>query len=481
MKKIAILLLIIISVAGFFLFTYPQRKGLDNFYKLTKEDPLFYSSFFDEKAWKESTKRLQESENELKKAYAEIFQKGAPNATEDERKNYIPTLYKYDIYPHQLLNDLVSINKKTNEFLENPSQKLGKELLSLYDNAADAYIQNIDGKIKIMKDTKSSKKTIWPVYYFFIGSVSDSDVVLNDFQTIKENGLELKKEIEQRKKCLSGLGSCPPTLPEDNNKVNDFVNSFNAKFNPKNDNIGSVRDYKGTFLSVYTKSTASIKGPYMINSRCWKSADFNHWMYIFNFRAENGKILFLPKMATENYFYDRGIAPSFETEITHSNIHFQPEAVTYECLDSTFHPQLAVLDFLKNESKTEKINKEDLMKNHNYQLLVDNQFGVIAPIISSISLQLDTFGHFTSLDNSGTVALNNLFSVRSAYSIFFFPFARSIWRIDKKPQYFLSQEKNTPKPHITILTQGEVEDLGYSKERIKDLIFNESSGFDPFE
>ena len=107
-------------------------------------------------------------------------------------------------------------------------------------------------------------------------------------------------------------------------------------------------------------------------------------------------------------------------------------------------------------------------KNLDYKLLIENQFGLIAPAINTVSNNLEVFKLY-SVINKSVAPLEYLFSVRTAYSIFYFPFAKSIWRIDKRLQYFVPEKE---RPLMTaeselFITLDELEKLGYTKTEIK--------------
>ena len=472
MKKITlfpIIIILVILVTGFFLFIKHQQEeaGLKNFYKLTQGDPLFYSSFFDSKSWEKAIKTLRESEDEYKKSSIKIFPKVLPHATINEKNNYISTLQGLNLFPYQLLKDLILINQKTQEFLKNPSTKLGRELLGLYDDATASYIQNISSKIKILEDYQSSHKMASPAYFSFIDNNSNSDVIENDFLTVKENGNKLKEEVAKRKKCLLGNGPCVVS-PQDNKKIDTFADSFNAKFDLKGENVDFI---KSTLHLSDPHVKGILKGPYKIKSFCWQSPDFEHWMYLIYWSPENGETSAIPKLATQNYYIkivaSSGISNKINNALLKNGFIFynQNEATTYSCTDLTFYPELLTLDFLKEKTKSGKITKEDLKKNLVYKLLVENQFGLIAPAIISVSDQLKMLKLTSLIDSSGLMP-ESLVLTRSAYSIFYFPFAKSIWRIDKKLQYFASQDKN-PLMHAEFITLDELEKLGYTKTEIE--------------
>jgi len=473
MKKIIFFLIIALGIGLFFFLKHDQKAaGLQDFYKLTSEDPLFYSPFFDSNGWEKSIARLKKAEDDLKKVYIENYSKVAPDAGGIKKNDYVSIPETNDLFPYQFLKDLILINQKTNKFLETPSAKLARELLELYDNAADSYLQNISSKIKILDDDKSARKTTKPTYFLFIDSGSNSNVVESDFLTIKENGNKLKEEIEKRKKCLSGQSSCPRTLPDDNNRINDFVDSLNAKFDLKGEKIDFIKNTLLLSSKPYLKPGKEISGPYKIKSSCWQGLDSEHWMYLAYLSDEKNDTVVLPKLATQNYYWknnapagtiENGLASALRKKgfIFYS----QYEAAPYECTNLTFYPQLLTLDFIKEKIKGGEITLDKAIESRNYKLLIENQFGIISPMISLNSNVLEIHSILYSITNSAFIP-SYIFSKESAYSIFFFPFAKSIWRIDKKLQYFSSQEEQPlTLPKAVVLD--ELLRLGYTLTQIE--------------
>ena len=99
---------------------------------------------------------------------------------------------------------------------------------------------------------------------------------------------------------------------------------------------------------------------------------------------------------------------------------------------------------------------------------MENQFGLIAPAINTVSSHLEILRLYLALDER-VLPPGYFFSIRSAYSIFYFPFAKSIWRIDKQLQYFVSEEEKPLTAASNFITLDELEELGYSKTEIKNF------------
>ncbi len=466
MRKVILFSVLTIS-AGFLIFIIQnggqifQREKLEpnlgGFLKLTREDPLFYSPFFNPTEFEKAIEGLRESENQLKQAILANLEK----TTGFEKDYYIPILKENNLFSYQFLKNLILINQKTEEFLKNPSIEGGKNLLELYDTTANSYIQDISSKIKVLEEIEAKKTVI--SHYFFVDSVTSFEVAKNDFLTIRENGYKLKEVIEKRESCLLGKEDCLALLKSKDNS--SFINLIESgDFDLKGEKIDFIKN----LLPYYSHQTL-VRGPYKIKSFCWQNPNFEHWLYLI-YVEQNGRTIFIPKLANRNYY--RRIPPDAQTKIERMflekglEFYIQPEAATYECMDITFYPKLLTLDFLKEKMETGEISKKDLEKNLDYKLLIENQFGLIVPAINTVSAHLGTLKSY-QLIGEAVIAPEALFSIRTTYSIFYFPFAKSIWRVDKELQYFVPEEKRPLKGPSGFVTLDELIEMGYPKKEIE--------------
>ncbi len=483
-KKISlsffILIFILILGIGFFVFFIKKgtavKPNVEGFHWLTLGDPLFYSPFFEQEEFEKAIGGLKESETQLKEVLIENIK--TTSETGPEMDFFIPILKENNLFPYQFLENLILANQKTNEFLENPSVELGQELLTIYDKAADAYIQDISSKIKILETIKSHAGGK-PFFLFFVDSVSSSEVAKNDFLAIKENGYKLKEEIEKRRNCLLGKEDCKALLKIKDNA--SFLASIESMESEEFDLKGEKIDFIKSVLPYYFSRQSEVRGPYKIKSFCWQSPGFEHWLYLV-YRKQDGKTLVLPKLANQNYYWTldaEGPTAKVDKALLEKGLKFisQPETTTYECMDLTFYPWLLTLDFLKKQMELGQITKEDLEKKSDYKLLIENHFGLMAPAINEVSDKIEGAKLYLAIDKT-LYPPQFLFTIRTAYSIFYFPFAKSIWRIDKQLQYFV-QEKEKPLTGeqlmvnpTGLLTFEELKKLGYTKTEIKKFHIN---------
>lgn len=460
-KKFIFLSLVFLVILALVLFSWfnfnakrKARVGLEGFYELTLKDPLFFSPFFDTQEFERAIKELKKEEDELKKVTI------ANMEAHEYKTDYIPILQENNLFPYQFLENLILINQETEEFLQTPSVERAESLLSLYDTAADSYLEAVSSKIKILEKINPTENN--PIFFFMVDSVTNSQVIKNDYYVIKENGYKLKEEIAKRRNCLLGKENCQVLIKTKDNS--SFIALMKAEeFDLKGENIDFIKSELLTYPGIEI-----VKGPYKIKSLCWQSPDFEHWMYLIYYK-ENGRTIIFPKIANQNYYSP---VPAVSTNrvsqtLAKNGIKFilQSETTSYECMDLTFYPQLLTLDFLKKQIEKGLITKENLEKNLNYKLLIENQFGLLAPAINDFSKHLKALKGFWILEES-SVSPEYLLYVRTPYSIFYFPFAKSIWRIDKELKYFVPEEEIPINPS-KFVTLDELKEMGYSETEIK--------------
>lgn len=468
LPSILTILAILAAVFIFFAVKDRQKANQENlaaFYEMTSQDPLFYSPFFNKNDFEAAINGLAESEAFFKKSAADNLKLEA-NANEAWHG---PILENARLFPFRFLNSLTAINSKTEEFLKNPSPKQARNLLALYDGAADSYLESVSALIDGLKQTE--KKKMLDYYFFFVDNVSSVNVAKNDLLAIQANGRALKEEIKKRRKCLLDKTFCRISAPKD---TADFVDSLNAEFNLKG---GKIDFIKSTLRSAPQEE---IKGPYEIVSSCWQNPDSKQWLYLV-FYEEDGKTLLIPKLANQSYYRKivtgaKGWAS--DRILSEKNIDFirMVETNNYQCLDLTFYPRLLALDFIKSQIDAKKITIGDLSADPQYRLLMENQFGLLAPTINRIARNLKSLGLNLEI-NKLTLPPEYLLLVRSDYSLFYFPFAKSIWRIDEQPRYFVPA-KEQPEKKSDYSTLDDLKNLGYTYEDIKkfnisNLIFYE--------
>lgn len=461
-------LLILAALFSFYIYKRNRDKtNLANLYELTAKDPLFYSPFFDKEGLTQAIGGLEKSEERLKKIVLKNIELNPIGPKDDStvKDRYLSATKKTKLFPYEFLSELISINSKTAEFLKDPSIRLGKNLLDDYDNAADFYIQSVRALLEASAQDEADKTL--SSYFFFAGSVSSAKTARDDLSTIEKNGYALKEEIKKRRDCLAGRVPCP--APPNGQGGRTITDSLNAEFNLSGKKITFIKN------NLPISAPDKIKGPYKISSACWGESDTDHWLYLL-YKEAGGKLSIIPKLADQNYYYKVSSPAKNKTDriLSDKNLPFnlQPEANTYECTNLTFYPELLTLDFLKNKIDSGLIAADDLPEDPDYRLLIKNQFGLMAPAINTVSDHLNTLSLHLST-NQSYLPPDYLFLLRSSYSLFYFPFAESIWRIDEQPQYFTSEkEKPLGKSGDRFKTFDDLIQLGYTQKEISNFNIN---------
>ncbi len=470
MKKTLILCFILV-IFGLGLFLYLSNRDkpdLEGFYDLTLKDPLFYSPFFEAEEFEKAIGGLEKTEKEFRRVIIENTAAG----NFPQKYYYIQIFQENTLFPFQFLKQLSSINQKTKELIENPSVGRAKELLNLYDRAADAYLREASTRVGIFEKIKGLEEKEGEYhnqYFFFVDSATSIETVKNDFLLIQNNGYKLKEEVQKRKNCL--LGKTPCWAPSQAGEVNGFIESLEANFELKGKNVDSVKDS----LPNYSIHPIEVRGPYKTTSSCWQNPASENWLYLI-YPRDTDKNLIIAKLANQSYYYkiNHQINHPIQRALSEKGLDFcdQLETTYYECMDLTFYPRLLVLDFLKKRLETGITSKEELTKELNYELLAENQFGLMAPAINLISEILESRKNIQILTKEYPSAPAFIFSIETSYSIFYFPFAKSIWRINEQPQYAVSEDEIPVNKSPQFITLNELERLGYSEKEIKNFQVN---------
>ena len=466
-----LILLIFLLISGYFLFRgLKTQPNLEGFYNLTKEDPLFYSPFLESKEFRMSLERLKEAEKQLKEVSIESYIRNKdPEAI--ETSYYIKTLREVTIFPYQFLGSLILVNQATDDFLENPSIEKGHQLLVLYEGAANFYLQEISGLINVIEaiEEKQRKELI-----LLVDSQTNLDIILVDYKIIRQNAYALKEEIDQRKKCLEGGTDCSRLKKE--HSIDYFLQLLEKNFSPQKELKPEVELVRHTLHVIFPEG--EVKDPYKIESSCWESPDNNHWIYLIYQKSE-GESSVIFKLAEQNYYIKTKIPPQGKREqaIAEKGLDFSPiiETHHYNCTNLIFYPHILTLDFLKKQIKQQAIKAEQLIKEREYTLLIQNQFGLLPPAINKISSVLNFHAQQVRWEDNYYPPLNYLYGgMESAYSLFYLPYARSVWRLDEKLRYLSLKEEKVfvAEADKRFYTLSELKDMGYSKVEIKKFHIN---------
>ncbi len=446
-----------------------SEQSLEKFATLTESDPLFYSPFFDHEAFATSLEALKKSEDALKSSIIANI-----TAADAEYTSTFVRIYEeHDLFPHDFLKELGSVSLATEAFLEDRSTQNAEALIASYERASDAYLASAQSGTAVFDAIDSYTRSNRSLLYFFVDSFTSTNLVRSDYELIEKNALALIEEVERRKDCLYGKNSC-----EGNSK-------------PKEDDFFTALSTTTELTSSEALFTAStlpgqsgqndlreVRGPYPATSSCWGEDNGSHWLYLVYITREGRPPYVMPKLVDQNYY--RIVYPSSTDPISEAvrsrglSFYSQLETTTYECTDLTFYPRLLALDLVKKHAEENQVSEAELANDPRYQLFAENQFGVLGPALSVVSSYTDILEASQHTSNNLVISPQFLFTTRSAYSLTFMPFARSIWRIEETPRYLHPQEDRAQTGmRDGFMTYTELKAKNYSDEAIRAAHLNQ--------
>jgi len=463
-KIILAVSLIIIFLALFsFYYFFRKDRGIDGFYRLTKEDPLFYSSFYQTEKIEKSLNLLEESEKELKN-FTMSLTIDNEHLLDERTKSFITSFNEINLYPISFFRLLTPINNLTNEFLENPTVEKAEQLIDLYDQATDKYIENVSSKIELLNNYPGTQIR----FLLSFDNTTNVDVVKNDLEIIRRNGYELKNEIQKRRECLHGLLPCMSLAksPGEITTTNLITESLN--FNENEDLNDQERVNFNLIRRILNEETDRLKGPYKLTSNCWTKRgvdDNSQWVFLSYHSWDNYGDYVFPSIATRSIYEERRDADE--------NVIIRPinELLTYRCNDLAFYPLILTMDFLIDKMITENLNIDELTNSPEYKSLLLNQFGLISPAINTLSRNQRTiilFWQQQGIDERIIIPIiEGMIPLRSAYSMLYLPYSHSTWRIDETLNFFSQDEvvANIGTRYDLI----SLREKGYSDEEIIEL------------
>lgn len=449
--------LAIITGAGLF-YVYRPASGLDDFTAMTREDPLFYSPFFEDEAFSKAVVKLEKSEEKLKKTALHNISLSKENYVE----SYMGLIQQTPLFPTDFLELLPEISRNTEEFNKNPTPQKARQLLSLYEQAQKAYEKDAEAMNEAYAEIRSHIPNNRPVYFFFTNSATSVKLAQNNFGLIYKNSLALKKEIDRRRNCLSKKGSCEFTSTKTLN-IEELA-ALTATTTPSGAHVDFILD-----TLPFASSTREVRGPYSITSSCYGSSKPQSMYAIYSVN-KNGEKTILPKLTEENYYniVSPEATDAISKKLQDRGLEFygQAEGTTYECSDLTFYPDILTLDFINSQNKNASPAEATQ--------LLQNKFGLLAPALQSLADFTNLLETSQRISTDFVLSPQFLFTTRSAYSLTYLPFAQSVWRIEEQPRYLLSSEEykklNAPKQFKTLT---ELTQQGFTEEEIKNSQINQ--------
>lgn len=466
--KIGLLLISCLILSSWFFLYNDQDENtainseiaLQEFAKLTAADPLFYSPFFDYDSFQAGIVALEQAETELKDSVIANLKTADANYS----KTFIDLFQEHKLFPTDFLIELTLVSKATEAFLANTNHDQAKKLIAAYEAALTAYLDAAKSGVAVFEKINSYTNPNRPLLYFFVDSFTSVKLVAEDYRLIEKNALALQLEIERRKACLSGEGSCEVIRPT--KAVNDFVAALSLEPNLDANTTEFIKNNLPGQNNPHT-----IRGPYPTQSSCWGKDNGSYWLYLIYSSRENYPDFAFPKLVDQNYY--RIVSPQEQDTFSQAvralglNFYHQLETTTYECTDLTFYPQLLTYDFIKKEIEEGRLTNEELLASDKYRLLINNQFGLLGPAFSALALYTDILEASQNTESKLTVSPQFLYTTRSAYSLTFMPFASSVWRLDEYPRY-LHPQHTRPQTDASknFYTYTELTLQGYSDETI---------------
>ena len=449
-------------------------------YQKTLEDPLFTAPDF--------------KVGDLKKSIDEMG---------SVQKRFLDAkLIPKPIFPLKFLDELAKVQDKEQSLLVGgTSESKIADLLGEYQSAQKSYNQEIgdftalyDDKVKAGPETR----------FVFLNTLSSGEVVKKDLKTINENAKALEAEIKSRENCLKSADCgdrglialdkvprfeevpLPKTVIDDVLLVSRYLHSVKR---------GPYEVATPCFGLPGKANSEAKKYPFYVIDSVDDLFQSNHKTI---FLKQSNQVYF--RRLNKDDPVDRELIDQGQTW------NWFPETNTYSCLNLEYQPTLATMDYFVTEYKSpvlpelEKLNLneadkkkikamidfedafykskyitadnfenlkkvylgayESLVRNKlDYSqarvkgeilkraLLIDRKLANFDKIVNQNLLILKvTLVRDIEILKEGKIGLENFFplflTARSTYSLLYFPFSRSMWRLGDKPAYLENESVN---------------------------------------
>ncbi|MBT4277575.1 hypothetical protein HOD96_02390 [Candidatus Falkowbacteria bacterium] len=486
-----------------------KLKRLAMFYLWSKEDPLLTSPDFDFVNFAKSLEILDKDSKELFKL----------SGLED------------NIFPISFLSKMQVVASNHSAFMNNISEQNAVSLLDSLDKAVTEYEKEAKYlHIKVSSVKKDEN------FIFLPSLMTNRAIVMNDLGKIVENAKKLSSEVGIRKECfyedsffcvLPKLSLEKPIRPgEDDFSWAPYLMNKDKLFYPI--------EYKNSlFEGPYQIETKCIKPA---NS----SLGDKQLIYtaVSDNNLLNTPIQFF-KSATNNY-YSNNFDPKILDKLKNKNAKYKPmpETNPYACVDFEYLPKVAVInsfflnyknnlifegiqgqhyfnDLNKELQKTikEGMEAENNFFNKDYPTLKDleylsevyfyvyskmlsqnffdenlqeellNRYLIVNRGLSDFDLLFNNFTYYyinllKRYSLAGTkFSEDQIYLTRTAYSLTFFPFSSSVWRISDKLKYYNILEEKTDSPFTdyksAILKYSEKEVLSWNENNNMPQIYEQ--------
>lgn len=414
-------LAIIAAGAGLrlFLSKFPSWR-LTNFTALVKTDPLFYSPFIDSADWQSGIKAVSALNEEIN-AYFASYEKKHPGAVPYASPDYRE-------YPDLLLTAIGAAVKLTDTFLAAPNSITAHNLIAAYERAGRAYDEAADEflrRLDLLVKSAGGDAAAIPAQPL-INSATSVAIARADAELIKKNAEALLTEIAARKRCLDE-GFCPQ--PRAFAPIPSPVITAAERV--------KILPLELLFPLFKPSELGDVKGPYAAPSGCWglENGKIPQRLFMAYQFGEGSDAIFWVKLATENYYRDLAQTagdPSLEAVAKSGARYLMLEDTKFNrCPDLTYWPEAATqyyLDQIRASIAPKDAWKIDIARRAR---LIG--FPEILRALPEPTRDIINYDGFLDVFEPTVWA-----QLASYYSLFFFPFSDSIWRLDKKPVFLVT-------------------------------------------
>lgn len=438
--------------------------------ELTRVDPLFYSPEVSVEELTASIEKLKEAELNVTNGLTKRLNEKTVQGADDTRP--LEQIAQNGFLPIKYLAELVNTLSVTENFFEEPTALHGLQMLRASRTAARAYTAEIDSLTHLLetlpKEEYSYKKFIQ------FGSYTDIETLSYDLALIRNNAVALLNETNGRLRCFTLL-YCKGLLPKPEYKANtrDYTRPSISDFD-----ILSEKN----IANVVSSENAQRTGPYIIESACFIDA----YVPFYIFKSDG--IGFMPKQANENYYHDirvmldRNPDNAYARALMDTGISFddQPESTEYRCTDLTYWATLSTIDYLHTVQERSDVTtthavatlldsfykNPQLEDNQKNILIIENKMIDMPGMLTYISNSLESYAiHSKYYDK---VEPFYLIGMRSAYSLTYNTFSKSVWRINRRPRLTLGKIEHISNVYTTYHSLREI----YSDDEIKEFNLN---------
>lgn len=527
MALAAVVATLIASVAAWAHYTRSERRraGLDTFLRLTRHDPLFFDPLLDTGALRRVIAELKQTEAQTLAIIENYYLTSQSPLASLKTEGAWPS-----IFPTEYLSTVAAAVDDTRVFFKAPTFERGQEIIARYEAAVESLSGFIRERQRILGLIRERLGRAAPAAIVSLGSETSLATVAADLAVIAENVDKLRKEVEERKRCLAG-GDCAVA----NHRASAPSTQLGAP--------AGAEAYPGPLLPIsvlYKEPYQEARGPYAISSSCWEhlsgAADRAVPLYILvnSSRRETQEMRF--KIANENYYWDMERGQSgYDRFLASRGIRWnqQLETEDYLCADHEFRFSLSALDYyvenLKREGSVFSVGviaanrddpaREELMRRtgrieealrqdplpraeyaddaaglyreigaqparfpsredeerfSRLRLALANKLVRLPELVASMVTSMESYKMVLLINKDTPFDLSSapyyLFLARSQPTFFTFPLSESFWRIPERPRYTDGKRGEIPDP--VYKTYGELKEL-YAPEIIREFIFDE--------